>query len=567
MKHWIAFAGIVVLGLAAIVASERQKVSAEPSAATLLYLVADTEQELTRMPVSFTRLSDNEEIAIGNELARAYDSGREQRHPEEIEVEAYLSQVGTRLAARAHRKLPYKFHFIPDQSLINAFALPGGHVYVGQGLLELMDSEDELAAVMGHEIEHVDHYHCAERVQREQALRKIPFGELVGLPIEIFEAGYSKDQELEADREGTQLSVQAGYSPTGAIRMFENFQRLYEEYESHASNPEQELSRVAIETLSGYFRSHPLASERIAQIKTLIASRNWPVQHERDLQVAYMAWNNKAASALYDGKYPNAEQLAKHSLQLHPGQARALELLAQAQFAQAEFEDAARSDRQLLQGELSEGLIDSYARALAASNRQTASRQFQDWLAESPSHKTPHTDVLQAGLELLAGSPTRAGQIAAELRGNPLSANNPESQGELGWWYYLAGDYQHAAEMLENSVQQRPGDVEIGTRYSWALLELRRYNDALENIDRVHTEGHLEHERTMARAVILWNAKQQKEGLEQGSLAEAQRPEWQNPRWVSALYSPTVANSIAAMDREQERLREARHRAETSIRP
>jgi predicted Zn-dependent protease len=112
--------------------------------------------------------------------------------------------------------LPYRFHYVPERYFINAFAVPGGHVYVGEGLLALMDSEDELAAVIGHEIEHIDHYHCAERVQQQQALRKIPLGELVALPVEIFEAGYSKDQELEADREGTRLSVQAGYSPNGA---------------------------------------------------------------------------------------------------------------------------------------------------------------------------------------------------------------------------------------------------------------------------------------------------------------------------------------------------------------
>jgi hypothetical protein len=58
---------------------------------------------------------------------------------------------------------------------------------VGGGLLERMDSEDELAAVIGHEIEHIDHYHCAERVPREEALRKIPLGGLVALPIEVFE--------------------------------------------------------------------------------------------------------------------------------------------------------------------------------------------------------------------------------------------------------------------------------------------------------------------------------------------------------------------------------------------
>src|SRR6266478_5626460 len=129
-------------------------------------------------------------------------------------VEHYLTRVGEQVARDAHRRLPYKLHYLPSPYLINAFALPGGHVYVGGGLLSLMDSEDELAAVIGHEIEHIDHYHCADRAQQEQALRKIPLGGLVALPIEVFEAGYSKDQELEADREGTHLAAQAGYSAT-----------------------------------------------------------------------------------------------------------------------------------------------------------------------------------------------------------------------------------------------------------------------------------------------------------------------------------------------------------------
>jgi len=92
--------------------------------------------------------------------------------------------------------------------------LPGGHVFAGQGLLSLLKSEDALAAVLGHEVEHIDQKHCAERVQTEAHLRNLgPLGHLLGLPVAIFEAGYSKDQELRADRNGTVLAVKAGYSP------------------------------------------------------------------------------------------------------------------------------------------------------------------------------------------------------------------------------------------------------------------------------------------------------------------------------------------------------------------
>ncbi len=74
MTRWILLAGIVVMGIAAIVVSERRKVDVEASPAALLYLVADTEQELTRMPTRFARMSDEEEIRIGDETARMYAS-------------------------------------------------------------------------------------------------------------------------------------------------------------------------------------------------------------------------------------------------------------------------------------------------------------------------------------------------------------------------------------------------------------------------------------------------------------------------------------------------------------
>jgi len=167
MKRWIALSIILLLGIAAIVVSERGKVDVAPSPAAMLYLIADTEQELTRMPVNFTRMSDEEEVAIGNQLAKMYVSQREdKKDPQTVEIENYVSKLGAQLATHAHRKLPYQFHYIPDDGFLNAFALPGGHVFVGSGLMSLMDSEDELAAVIGHEIEHIDHYHCADRAQR-----------------------------------------------------------------------------------------------------------------------------------------------------------------------------------------------------------------------------------------------------------------------------------------------------------------------------------------------------------------------------------------------------------------
>ena len=454
----------------------------------------------------------------------------------------------------AHRKLPYKFHYIPDQSFVNAFALPGGHVYVGAGLLALMDSEDELASVLGHEMEHIDHYHCAERVQQEQALRKIPLGGLFAIPVEVFEAGYSKDQELEADREGTRLAVQAGYSANGAIRMFETFERLYQEYQTRARTPQEELSDVAQQTIAGYFRSHPLPSERIEQIQKLIASEHWELKPERDLAVAYIFWTAKANAALENHRYSEAEQLAERSLKVREGQRKALEVLAHAQFAQAEFDAAAASYRKLLELDPSDiQFVNSFAMALAANNREHAAADFRQWSESAKGAQPSEVRVSAAGLALLAGDSEPARQLQLEL------AADAESRGQLGWWYYQAGQYQAAADLLEGALQRLPGNSDLRVHLVWTQIELARLNDALETVKAVYQDGTARPERTMAHAVTEWQAKQPDQALQHFAQALADQPEWGNPKWVGALYSPQVARSVQEMQAERERRRKGQN--------
>jgi len=562
MKRWLLLAGIVVLGVAAVIVTERRKVDVPASPAALLYLIADTEQELTRMPVSFTRMPDTEEIQIGNELAHSYAIGEERdKPPEVIAVETYLTQVGLRLASHAHRRLPYRFHYLPDAYMINAFALPGGHVYVGGGLLALMDSEDELAAVVGHEIEHIDHYHCAERVQREQALHKIPFGGLMALPIEVFEAGYSKDQELEADREGTRLAVEAGYSPHGAIRMFETFDRLYKQYQAQPKTPQEEASRVALETLEGYFRSHPLPSERIAQVQTMISSEGWAARPERDLAVAYIFWTAKAEQELDAHRYAQAEQLASRSLRLQPDQPKALEVLARAQFAQANFSGAADAYRKLLESKtLPLDAVYFYAQALAAADRKNAVIEFRQWEGQYKGARPREMELGAAGLALLAGDPEPARKLESALWGD-RSPQAPAYIGKLGWWYYLAEDYPKAVDLLSQAAQLRPGDTSLRRWLAWALIEVRRYSDALQTIG-VDYERQSEFRLAMVAAAARWRAQEKDLALRDFDVAIAVQPEWENPNWVKALYSPAVTQNVEEMRAERER-RRARARAQT----
>ena len=289
MKRWLPFAVLVIAAVAVIATVEHRDSRTQVGPQAILHLVADSEREANRIPARVWRLSDEEEIRIGDEMADQYlaSAGLDPNDPEQQHVQAYVTRVGTSVAIHAQRHLPYRFHYIPDADLINAFALPGGHVFIGAGMISLMRDEDELAAVLGHELEHIDQRHCAERVQFEAQMRKLNLeiaSDALALPISLFKAGYGKELELEADREGTQLAVSAGYSPQGAIAMFEVMERKFKtEARYPAGSPQEEAARVALETLQGYFQSHPPTEERIAQIEELVSARNWPEREMRPI--------------------------------------------------------------------------------------------------------------------------------------------------------------------------------------------------------------------------------------------------------------------------------------------
>jgi len=275
---FVVFFLILGFALAGLYWSQRRPKSTPVSANAILNMAADAQRDLSRVPMHFTRLSDEQEIAIGKELAVRYAIQSRRLAPEEEGLEKYVTRVGGAVAVHAHRHLPYTFTVLPDHNMINAFSLPGGPVYIGEGMLDLMMSEDELANVLAHEIEHIDHYHCVERVQLEARLKNLNLdilGALLQIPIDFWEAGYHKDEEFEADREGMFLAVLSGYSPYGSVDMFERFAKLCDEYVIRAQSPDQELSELAIQSLTGYFRSHPLPSERLAQAKRIIAEQHW----------------------------------------------------------------------------------------------------------------------------------------------------------------------------------------------------------------------------------------------------------------------------------------------------
>lgn len=280
MKRIVSLAVVLAVAGGALYFAQRSKRHDVVSPDALVNAAADVQRDLTRAPMHLTRISDAEETRIGDKLAQQYVSAAPLQTAEACAMEGYVGAVGRKVAAHAKRKLNFRFHLVPNENLINAFALPGGHVFVGQGLLDQMRSEDELAFVLGHEIEHIDHYHAAERVQVEAQLKHLDLDIVAGLaeiPMSLWQVGYSKDEEFEADREGLRIAAAAGYSAQGAVNLLNRWTRLHRQYVAHSENPTDELSRLAIEGLEGYFRTHPLPSERLAQANQVISQDHLPV--------------------------------------------------------------------------------------------------------------------------------------------------------------------------------------------------------------------------------------------------------------------------------------------------
>ena len=290
MKRYVTLALILLAGAAGVVFVQRERVSTRPSPEALLMAAADAQHELTRVPARLDRMTDAEEIAMGKNMAShvSPNLGRTHADPShDAAMQDYLQSLGTRVAAKTHRRLPWTFHYIPSPGFVNAFALPGGQVFVGEGLIRLMGSEDALAAVLGHEVEHIDLGHCAERAQTDARIRQLGvLGDIAGFPMEIFMAGYSKEQELEADRNGTTLAVQAGYSYTGILQLFDSFTRLEsggENATTKSGGPISEAVQLSLATLSGYLASHPPSRQRSESIRELASERGWPANLARPL--------------------------------------------------------------------------------------------------------------------------------------------------------------------------------------------------------------------------------------------------------------------------------------------
>jgi len=230
-------------------------------------LWADVFRDADQFGLQLSRVSAQEEMDLGRKIA----ANLHRSNSSVSAWDAYVQAVGKLLVKHVRRKeIQYEFHVI-DAPVQNAFAVPGGHIFIYRGLLASMESEAELAAVLGHEIAHVDSRHCIERFQYQLRLRKLGFGDL-GAVLDIARIipsmSYAQYQELEADSLGLSYVLAEGYDPRGGIDLFTRLFRNSTEFARKASGstPLEVLAELAQGAAGDYFRSHPATSERIRRM-------------------------------------------------------------------------------------------------------------------------------------------------------------------------------------------------------------------------------------------------------------------------------------------------------------
>jgi predicted Zn-dependent protease len=214
-------------------------------------------------------ISEQEEIQLGRQSDQEV---REQMGVyADAELQRYIERVGMQLVRSSYRTgIPWTFTVVDEQA-VNAFALPGGFVYVTRGILPFLRDEAELAAVMGHEIGHVDGRHGADAYSRQLLaggglaiggvfLPEIrPFQGLVGAAFGLMFLKHSREAELEADQLGVRYASAQGWDPAGMPGLLSTLGRLDEASGSSRGVPNWALT-------------HPPAADRVVRVQEAVAA-------------------------------------------------------------------------------------------------------------------------------------------------------------------------------------------------------------------------------------------------------------------------------------------------------
>ena len=263
------------------------------------------------------------EINVGKQAYLPYRQAQGGDYVVDPRVEEYVNEVGQRLAQASDRKLPYEFNVL-NSSVPNAWALPGGKIAINRGLLTELNSEAELAAVLGHEIVHAAARHGAKAQTRGMGLQigiigaaiagGQGYGQAASLGAQLINQKYGRGAELESDEYGMLYMSRSGYDPKAAIDLQETFVRLSEGRKS--------------DWVSGLFASHPPSQQRVTKNKENAAKlpaggEMGADRYKRELRSLF---KSKPAYEAYDeavelankGEYSKARSLVKKAKKIEP---------------------------------------------------------------------------------------------------------------------------------------------------------------------------------------------------------------------------------------------------------
>jgi predicted Zn-dependent protease len=235
--------------------------------ATLVLAAAGCARDPVTGKRELVLVGEAQEVAMGREAAASIDAEMG-LYPDE-ELQAYVERLGLSAANASERpQLPWRFRVV-DSPVVNAFALPGGYIYLTRGILAYIDNEAALMGVIGHEIGHVTARHSVEQISRQQlaglgvGLGTVffpevrPFGDLMGGGLGLLFLKFGRDAERESDRLGVRYSLARGYDPKEMAGFFSVLGRL--------SGSERDIPSWA--------STHPDPEEREASILREVAAQ------------------------------------------------------------------------------------------------------------------------------------------------------------------------------------------------------------------------------------------------------------------------------------------------------
>ena len=240
---------------------------------------------------TFTPLTTEQEVAMGKEVAAKMIAYFKPFNNEK--AQAYVRKVGRAVALQSDRKdVKYRFALL-DTDDVNAFAAPGGFIFVTRGLLENIQSEAQLAAILGHEIGHVSGKHMVKQLETDKMVQAglkqadsftsgSQYLDQVGREIlaRLIDRGLDHSAEYDADQRGANYAYAAGYRPDGMVAFLTTMRAAVEKSDAKTA---------------WLARTHPPIQERIQRVQQLVSDRKWQVEGRPDNFARYQATMKAAA--------------------------------------------------------------------------------------------------------------------------------------------------------------------------------------------------------------------------------------------------------------------------------